>query len=184
MHSRKQSMPLNIEMRELRIEDALEAARVHKAMIEADDWEFLLSNYVQDEEFCNYLDRVATWKEEATVPAGMVGATFLVAVIDGKIAGRLSIRHRLNEFLALVGGHIGYGVAPEFRGQGIATYMLRYGLEFMRQRGEDRIFISCHHENEASRRVIEKCGGEFAGLVAHPYDNDEPYRTYWIPTSA
>ena len=72
----------------------------------------------------------------------------------------------------------------EFRGQGIATYMLRYGLEFMRQRGEDRIFISCHHENEASRRVIEKCGGEFAGLVVHPYDNDEPYRTYWIPTSA
>ena len=175
---------MNIEMRELRMEDALDAARVHQAMTEADDWEFLLGNYVQEEEFCAYLDRLATWKEEATVPQGMVDATFLVAVIDGKIAGRLSIRHRLNEFLALVGGHIGYGVAPEFRGQGVATYMLRYGLDFMKQRGEDRVFISCHNENEASRKVIEKCGGEFAGLVAHPHDNDEPYRTYWIPTSA
>jgi predicted acetyltransferase len=175
-------MSLNIEMRELRPEDAEDAARVHEAVAALDDWEFLLSNYVQDEEFCAYLDRVATWKEAATVPQGMVDATFLVAVIDGKIAGRLSIRHRLNDFLALVGGHIGYGVAPEFRGQGVATYMLKYGLEFMKDRGEEKIFISCHSDNEASRKVIEKCGGEFAALVPHPYEDGELFRTYWIPT--
>ena len=175
---------MNIEMRELRPEDAEDAARVHAAVIALDDWEFLLSNYVQDEEFCNYLDRVATWKEAATVPQGMVDATFLVAVIDGKIAGRLSIRHRLNDFLALVGGHIGYGVAPEFRGQGVATFMLRYGLEFMKERGEEKIFISCHSENIASQRVIEKCGGEFAGIVADTFNGGKEYRTYWIPTSA
>jgi predicted acetyltransferase len=62
--------------------------------------------------------------------------------------------------------------------------MLRYGLDFMKQRGEDRIFISCHNSNEASRKVIEKCGGELAALVPHPHDNGELYRTYWIPTSA
>ena len=171
-------------MRELRVEDALDAARVHKAMMELDNWPFLLSDYVQDEEFASYIDRVSSWKDEATVPEGRVSSTFLVALIDGEIAGRLSIRHRLNEFLGLVGGHIGYGVAPEFRGQGVATYMLKYGLEFMRERGEERIFISCHSENEASRRIIEKCGGEFAALVPHPFENGELYRTYWIPTSA
>jgi predicted acetyltransferase len=173
---------MNIEMRELRPEDALDAARVHKAVKDLDDWEFLLSNYVQDEEFCAYLDRVAAWKDESTVPEGKVASTFLVAVIDGKIAGRLSIRHRLNEFLALVGGHIGYGVTPEFRGQGIATYMLEYGLKFCRELGIEQVFISCHSENDASRRVIEKCGGEFAALVPHPYEDGELYRTYWIPT--
>ena len=171
-------------MRELRPEDALDAARVHKAVKDLDDWEFLLSNYVQDEEFCAYLDRVAAWKDESTVPEGKVASTFLVAVIDGKIAGRLSIRHRLNDFLALVGGHIGYGVTPEFRGQGIATYMLEYGLKFCRELGIEQVFISCHSENDASRRVIEKCGGEFAALVPHPYEDGELYRTYWIPTSA
>jgi predicted acetyltransferase len=175
-------MPLKIEMRELRPEDAIDAARVHKAVKELDDWEFLLSNYVQDEEFCAYLDRVATWKEDATVPEGMEEATFLVAVIDGKIAGRLSIRHRLNDFLALVGGHIGYGVAPEFRGQGVATHMLQYCLNFMKERGEEKVFISCHSENLASQKVIEKCGGEFAALVPHPHEDGELYRTYWIPT--
>lgn len=171
-------------MRELRPEDALDAARVHKAVKDLDDWEFLLSNYVQDEEFCAYLDRVAAWKDESTVPEGKVASTFLVAVIDGKIAGRLSIRHRLNHFLALVGGHIGYGVTPEFRGQGIATYMLEYGLKFCRELGIEQVFISCHSKNDASRRVIEKCGGEFAALVPHPYEDGELYRTYWIPTSA
>ena len=171
-------------MRELRLEDAPDAARVHKAMMELDDWEFLLSDYVQDEEFSLYIDRVTSWKDEATVPEGRVASTYLVAVIEGKIAGRLSIRHRLNDFLGLVGGHIGYGVAPEFRGKGVATYMLKYGLEFMKERGEEKVFISCHSENEASRRIIEKCGGEFATLVPHPHENGELYRTYWIPTSA
>jgi predicted acetyltransferase len=175
---------MNIEMRELRLEDASDAARVHKAMMELDNWQFLLSGYVQDEEFCAYLDRIAAYKSAETVPAGKVTSTFLVAVIDGRIAGRLSIRHELNDFLALVGGHIGYGVTPEFRGQGVATHMLKYGLEFMKERGEEKVFISCHSENEASRRIIEKCGGEFAALVPHPYENGELYRTYWIPTSA
>ena len=175
---------MKIEMRELRLEDALDAARVHKAMMELDDWEFLLSDYVQDEEFSQYINRVTSWKDEETVPEGRVASTYLVAVIEGRIAGRLSIRHRLNDFLGLVGGHIGYGVAPEFRGKGVATYMLKYGLEFMKERGEEKVFISCHSENEASRRIIEKCGGEFAALVPHPYENGELYRTYWIPTSA
>lgn len=174
---------MNIEIRELRPEDAPDAARVHKAMMELDDWDFLLSNYIQDEEFCAYLDRVAAYKSVESVPAGKVTSTFLVAVIDGKIAGRLSIRHELNEFLALVGGHIGYGVAPEFRGRGIATHLLKYGLQFMKERGEEKVFISCHSENEASRKVIEKCGGVFAALVPHPYEDGELYRTYWIPTN-
>jgi predicted acetyltransferase len=175
---------MKIEIRELRVEDASDAAQVHKAVMALDNWQFLLSDYVQDEEFAGYMDRVSSWKDEARVPEGKVASTFLVAAIDGKIAGRLSIRHRLNEFLGLVGGHIGYGVAPEFRGQGVATYMLKYGLEFMRERGEEKIFISCHSDNQASRRIIEKCGGEFAALVPHPFENGELYRTYWIPTSA
>jgi predicted acetyltransferase len=173
---------MKIEMRELRLQDAFDAAQVHKVMMELDDWEFLLSDYVQDEDFAGYIDRVSSWKVEATVPEGKVSSTFLVAIIDGKVAGRLSIRHRLNDFLALVGGHIGYGVAPDFRGQGLATFMLKYGLDFMKERGEEKIFISCHSENEASRRIIEKCGGEFAALIPHPYEKGELFRTYWIPT--
>lgn len=177
-------MTLNIEMRELRVEDGEQCAAIHRVMKEKDDFGFLLSEYVQDEDFAPYLERVWQYKDESTLPEGKVVSTFLVAVIDGKIAGRLSIRHSLNEFLALVGGHIGYGVAPEFRGQGVATYMLKYGLDFLAELGIDRCFISCLPHNEHSRRTIESAGGEFAALVAHPYENGAEYRTYWIPTGA
>ena len=175
---------MKIEMRELCPQDAIDAARIHKVMKEKDEFNFLLSDYVQDEDFAPYLERVAAFKDVATVPEGKVVSTFLVAVVDGKIAGRISIRHSLNDFLALTGGHIGYGVAPEFRGQGVATYMLKYGLEFLKGIGVERCFISCLPHNDHSRRTIEKCGGEFAGIVADTFNGGKEYRTYWIPTSA
>lgn len=171
-------------MRELVLEDAVEAARIHKVMKEQDDFSFLLSDYQQGEDFGAYLLRVASYKDVATVPEGKVVSTFWVAVVDGRVAGRVSIRHALNDFLAAVGGHIGYGVAPEFRGQGIATFMLRFGLEYLHSIGVERCFISCKVGNDHSQRTIEKCGGEFAGIVEDPTTTGAMYRTYWIETSA
>ena len=169
-------------MRELRPEDGEQCAAIHRDMVEQDNFQFLLSDYVQDEDFPAYLERVQSYKSWSTVPSGKVPSTFLIAVIDGKVAGRLSIRHELNEWLALVGGHIGYGVAREFRGQGVATHMLRHGLNFLAELGIDRCFISCLPHNEPSRKTIESAGGEFAGLVQDPTEGGALYRTYWIPT--
>jgi predicted acetyltransferase len=176
-------MALNIEMRELRAEDGEQCAAIHREMTEKDNFKFLLSDYVQGEDFAGYLERVWMYKDPATVPEGKVVSTFFIALVDGKVAGRLSVRHSLNEWLALVGGHIGYGVAPEFRDQGVATHMLRHGLDFLNELGIDRCFISCRPHNEPSRRTIEGAGGVFAGLVNDPLENGAEYRTYWIPTS-
>lgn len=174
---------MKIEMRELVLEDAEDATRIHKAMKEQDNFSFLLSDYQQDEDFGPYLERVAAYKDIATVPEDKVVSTFWVAVVDGKIAGRISIRHSLNDFLAAVGGHIGYGVAPEFRRQGIATFMLRFGLSHLRELGVARCFISCKVGNDHSQRIIEKCNGEFAGIVEDPTTPGAMYRTYWIETA-
>jgi predicted acetyltransferase len=43
-------------------------------------------------------------------------------------------RHSLNAFLARVGGHIGYVVAPEFRRRGHATMMLRLALKIANEK--------------------------------------------------
>ena len=171
-------------MRELLPGDEDQVATIHALMKSQDNFNCRLSDYVVGEDFGPYLERVAAYKNEATVPEGKVPSTFFVAVVDGKIAGRLSVRHSLNDWLALVGGHIGYGVAPEFRGQGVATYMLKFGLNFLHELGVDRCFISCKVGNNHSQRTIEKCGGEFAGIVNDPTEGDAEYRTYWIPTSA
>ena len=175
---------MKIEMRELRLEDSEQVAQIHQVMKKQDNFNFMLSDYLVGEDFGPYIERVNAYKDEATVPEGKVVSTFFVAVIDGKIAGRLSVRHSLNDWLALVGGHIGYGVAPEFRGIGVATHMLKFGLDFLNQLGVEKAFISCRPLNEHSRRTIEKCGGEFVGVVQDPTEGGAEYRTYWIPTSA
>ncbi len=64
-------------------------------------------------------------KHEETVPFKLVPATGLFAFEGDVIVGKVNFRHRLNDFLLNVGGHIGYGVLPEFRGKGYASQMLK-----------------------------------------------------------
>jgi predicted acetyltransferase len=51
--------------------------------------------------------------------ADRVPSTFLVAEVGGALVARTSIRHELNEHLAALGGHIGYGVRPGHRRRGL-----------------------------------------------------------------
>jgi predicted acetyltransferase len=79
-----------------------------------------------------------------------VPATFLVAVVDSGLVGRISIRHELNAFLMDFGGHIGCGVRPVHRRRGYATEMLRQALVIARAEGVDRILVTCDDDNTAS----------------------------------
>lgn len=62
-------------------------------------------------------------------------------------------------------GEIEYVIGPAFQGRGYATEMTRaviaYGFEKI---NFNRIEIDCRTENEASRRVIEKCGLTYEGV--------------------
>src|SRR5207245_940781 len=106
-------------------------------------------------EWAGYLEALAQEHAGVSLAPGRVPATFLVAVVDGQIAGRVSIRHRLNDWLLAHGGHIGYGVLPGCRGRGIATEILRQSLIIARSLGVDRALLTCDDDNEASIRVIE-----------------------------
>jgi predicted acetyltransferase len=109
-------------------------------------------------------------------------STFLFAFLGGRAVGRTSIRHRLTPRLERVGGHIGYAVVPEFRGRGYATEILRRSLEIARdQLGIRNALLTCDEDNEASRRIIEKCGGVLENIVDGP-DLRAPKRRYWIAT--
>ena len=57
-------------------------------------------------------------------PHVWVPSTFLLAELGGEVVGRTSVRHRLNDWLAVEGGHIGYGVLAAHRKRGHATEML------------------------------------------------------------
>ncbi|MEV0361213.1 GNAT family N-acetyltransferase [Nocardia fusca] len=57
-----------------------------------------------------YLQRLDDRQQGRDLPAGVVPETFLLAVIDDEIVGRVGIRHTLDPPLSRRGGHIGYAV--------------------------------------------------------------------------
>lgn len=113
------------------------------------------------------------------LPTDRVPATFLIAEVGDAVAGRVSIRHQLNQWLWQHGGHIGYGVVPAMRRRGLATDMLRQSLIVARALGVSRALLTCDDNNAASIRVIESCGGWLD--PQQPHSSGEPLmRRYWI----
>jgi predicted acetyltransferase len=90
---------------------------------------------------------------------GFVPALHLWAIVNGRFAGRISIRRELTPALRLEGGHIGFDTVPTYRGHGIATEMLRKSLPIARKLGLREVLITCNDTNRASIRVIEANGG-------------------------
>jgi predicted acetyltransferase len=122
-------------------------------------------------------------KEQArgeNLPPNHVPTTFLFAFDGARIVGRVSIRHELNEFLLLLGGHIGYVVVPEFRRQGYATAILHRSLQIARDElGIGRVLVTCDDDNVGSIRTIEKNGGVLENVITGP-ELLKPKRRYWI----
>jgi len=67
---------------------------------------------------------------EALPGPDIVPATNWWIVRDGRYLGAIQLRHSLNEFLADLGGHIGYGIRPSERRKGIASTALREVLTY------------------------------------------------------
>lgn len=164
-------------------EDYLGQVREYRA-------EFLAENDSLDG--CGSLERYddpALWLAEVrryahpdTVPEGMAQATLFLAVriSDDRLVGMIDVRHRLNEYLELFGGNIGYSVRPLERRKGYAREMLRLALLYCRELGLERVLVTCNSSNEPSRRTILSQGGIYENTLPQP-EEDETVDRYWIP---
>ncbi|MHC5215485.1 GNAT family N-acetyltransferase [Enterococcus sp. LJL128] len=130
------------------------------------------------EEIEKWLDCIKMNSNSETVAEGLVQATQFLAVRgeDQLLVGMISVRHELNDYLARIGGHIGYSVRPSFWGKGYAKEMLKRSLDFCRQLGLEKVLVTCDQSNFASRKVILSNGGVFEGEV----EDDEIVERYWI----
>ena len=102
---------------------------------------------------------------------------FLVKAGEKRILGAINIRYELNPYLFNYGGHIGYGIRPTERQKGYATEMLKLALEHCREKGLDRVLITCNKNNIASANTMIKNGGKLENEV---WDNDHFVQRYWI----
>ena len=97
---------------------------------------------------------------------------------DGVICGKTDCRWELDKGnLATIGGHIGYTTAPAYRQQGIMTELLAFSLDRYRERGIVPVLITAAKENLASRRTIEKQGGQFESYIE---GDNRVLARYWI----
>lgn len=151
----------------------------------------------------NHLKYVQTWKSEPMIPTStrleknsfqeylkklrkdemgsadwVPSETYFLFLKNGEIAGAINCRYELNNFLKEVGGHIGYGVSPAYRGMGYAKKMLQEALAIYKEKGIRKVMLTVDDQNIASRKTIEFCGGirTESGIK----EDGSPYGKYWI----
>jgi predicted acetyltransferase len=157
-----------------------EVMRAHRAT--TPDVPSFLHYYQEGMPVGRYLEVLDEQARGVNLAPNHVPSTFRFAFRGRTIVGRVSIRHKLNDVLLRVGGHIGYVVVPEFRRRGHATAILREALHIARDELRiDRVLITCDDDNLGSIRTIENNGGVLENIIADP-DLDIPKRRYWIDT--
>jgi predicted acetyltransferase len=99
---------------------------------------------------------------------------------DGKLVAVTRIRHNISTpFLAENGGHIGYDVAPSHRGLGYGHAALQASLAEARRLGIARVLLFTGADNAASRRIIERQGGQLDSISYSEFWG-EMLCKYWI----
>jgi predicted acetyltransferase len=167
---------MNLRVRPLTVDDEKEARSAHAEMAR-DRFTFLLDWDPRDA-WPEYLERLHDRRRVLAMTADRVPATFLVAEVGAALVGRTSIRHKLNDHLAAVGGHIGYGVRPGHRRRGCATGILRQSLIIARAEGVGRVLLTCEENNRPSATVIERVGGALEDIRVDA--DGTRMRRYWL----
>lgn len=167
---------MSLQLRAFTLDDEDEALRAWRAFAKT-SFAFLTS-YDEGQPWPEYVARLAKNREGRDLSDGRVPGALLAAVDEGVLVGRVSVRFRLNEYLAAYGGHIGYAVLEEHRRKGYATEMLRQALEFASAHGVSPVLLTCDDDNAGSAAVIERCGGRLERVG--PDENGVIFRRYWV----
>lgn len=131
------------------------------------------------EGFSDFVQTILDQSEGKGLPEGYIPQSVFWLIDEGEFIGRVSIRHGLTEKLKQLGGHIGYGIRPSFRGQGYGTKILELALPKAKELGITEVLITCDVTNIGSKKIIEANGGILENEVPNPETGVNKLR-YWI----
>jgi len=131
------------------------------------------------ENFEAFLAQLAGCARGIGIPAEFVPHSTFWLVRGAEVVGVSTLRHRLNAKLLVEGGHIGYGIRPTARGQGLGTAILRLTLLEAAKRGISRVLLTCAKGNVASTAVIAGNGG-WLDSEAFVEARGEVVQRWWI----
>jgi len=133
--------------------------------------------------FAAFLAQMAGCERGIGIPAGFVPHSTFWLVRGSEVVGVSNLRHRLNDQLLVEGGHIGYGIRPGARGQGLGREILRLTLPEAARLGIDRVLLTCAKDNAASSAVIARNGGLLES-EAWVESRGRVIQRWWIATKA
>lgn len=117
-------------------------------------------------------------KREETAPADFVPASSYLLLNHQEMVGIANIRHRLNPELAKEGGHIGYSIAPNYRGHGFGKALLDLCLKEAKKLGLESVMLVVDEANTPSQAVVKANGGQFKDQVKNKAG--QVVNRYWI----
>ncbi len=132
-------------------------------------------------DFPKYVRTLLDEEAGSNLREGWVPCThrWLIAA-DSSVAGVTRLRHRIDTpFLQREAGHIGFDVAPSYRGRGHGHVALRVALEEAYRLGINSVLLCTSEDNVASRRVIERAGGVLESISYSEFWNENLCK-YWL----
>ena len=149
-----------LELRKLTDSDGMDVYEMLQAMPYEKNGLMNQAHGLSFEEFRGWLAAKQRESEAVELMDGWkVPSTTFWLYADGVPVGFGSVRHFLTDALRKAGGHIGYGIAPAYRGRGYGNEILRLLLIEAKKRGIGRALVTIHKDNAASRAVALKNGG-------------------------
>ena len=149
-----------LELRKLTDSDGMDVYEMLQAMPYEENGLMNKAHGLSFEEFRSWLAAKQRESEVVELMDGWkVPSTTFWLYADGVPVGFGSVRHFLTDALRKAGGHIGYGIAPAYRGRGYGNEILRLLLIEAKKRGIGRALVTIHKDNAASRAVALKNGG-------------------------
>lgn len=129
--------------------------------------------------FDSYTKQCQDYAKGTNLPADYVPATEFWLIGGEEFIGQANIRHRLNDFLLKIGGHIGYAIRPSKRGMGYGTKILELALVEAKKLGIKKALVNCDKDNIGSAKIIERNGGILENESPQG-DGKPPIKRYWM----